>query len=119
VGRQILLVEDSELVTEALSLLLRASGHRVRVAGTVAEAQAAIDDAVPEVVLLDLSLPDGSGLEVARRIRDGSAPNPPVVLAMTGHDSPEVATACIQAGCRAVLVKPVASRELRAVLDAL
>jgi DNA-binding response OmpR family regulator len=116
VSRHVLLVEDSELVTDALCLLLEAHGHRVRVAGTVAAAMAALDDP-PDFIFLDLSLPDGSGLEVARRAMAGAEPRP-LIHAMTGHDDPVIADACRAAGCLSVMVKPVTSRDLLGVLNA-
>ena len=107
----VLLVDDSALVTEALAVLLRETGHRVRVAGSVAEAVARAREALPDVLLLDLTLPDGDGLEVLRALAaEGRAVRAPVAL--TGHDDPETAARCRAAGCVAVLVKPVRAAAL-------
>ena len=104
-------MDDSALVTEALSALLDATGHRVRTAASVAEAVAAARSALPDVLLLDLTLPDGDGLDVllalaseGRRVR--------AAIALTGHDDPATAERCRAAGCVAVLVKPVRTAEL-------
>jgi DNA-binding response OmpR family regulator len=111
----VLLVEDSDLVTDALRLLLEAHGHHVNVAGTVAAALDALATDPPDVVFLDLSLPDGSGLDVARHATNGGGPKP-LIHAMTGHDDPVIADACRAAGCLSVMIKPVTSRHLLDVL---
>ena len=108
----ILIVEDSALVTEALRLLLEESGFRVTVAEDVAGAVAVCEAETPDVVLLDLTLPDGDGLEVLQRLRDGQRPR--VAIALTGHDDSAVRQRCLDAGCRDVLIKPVPIRALLA-----
>ena len=93
-------------MTEALGALLRAVGHRTRTAGSVAEALRVAREETPAVALLDLTLPDGDGLEIVRTLSaEGRAPG--VAVALTGHDDPETEARCLAAGCRAVLVKPV------------
>lgn len=115
-GSHVLLVEDSVLVTDALRILLDAMGHRVTVAHNVASAVAACDAEVPHVMLLDLSLPDGSGLDALAEVRRRGR-LPAVVAAMTGHDDPATRQRCLDAGCARVLVKPVPSRDLLRLLD--
>ena len=115
--QHILVVEDGELAADALRLLLESTGRRVTTAATVAAARSAIDRDPPDVVLLDLTLPDGDGLSVAGHAR--ALEQPPVVFAMTGHDDAAVAAACRAAGCRDVLVKPVPTRRILSALDAL
>jgi two-component system KDP operon response regulator KdpE len=107
----ILLVEDSPLAADPLRLLLESLGARVTVAGSVAEALALCDAERPDLMLLDLTLPDGSGLSLLEALRArGRAPA--VAVALTGHDAPEVRGRCLAAGCAEVLVKPVPAREL-------
>ena len=110
---RILLVEDSALVAHALTLLLESGGHDVRAAGSVADAIASACEAPPDILLLDLTLPDGDGLRVLSALRAGSAA-PAVTVALTGHDDPATVARCERAGCRAVLLKPVPTRELMA-----
>jgi DNA-binding response OmpR family regulator len=107
----LLLVEDSANVTNALRTLFEASGHRVRVAPTVDAAVRECVEAPPDLMLLDLTLPDGDGLLVLSRLR-GEGREPPPTAAMTGHDDPDTARRCADAGCLATLVKPVPTREL-------
>jgi CheY-like chemotaxis protein len=114
---RVLVVEDSTLVTDALTILLESAGHEVRVAATVAEALALGRREPVDVLLLDLTLPDGHGLDVLHGLR-GSGAAPAVAAALTGHDDPALTARCEAAGCRAVLLKPVPTRELlRLVAD--
>jgi CheY-like chemotaxis protein len=117
VANHVLLVEDNELARDALSTLLQVTGHRVSVAGTVAEALTVARDGRPDLLLIDLTLPDGDGLEIVRELI--LEENPPTFVALTGHDAREVADRCIAAGCISVIVKPVSSKELLATVDPL
>jgi DNA-binding response OmpR family regulator len=117
VANHVLLVEDNELARDALRLLLQATGHRVCVAGSVTEALSVARAERPDLVLLDLTLPDGSGLEIVGPLLVED--NPPTFVALTGHDTDEVKQVCIAAGCTSVLVKPLTSQELLATVDPL
>ncbi|HEU4629297.1 MAG TPA: response regulator [Gemmatimonadaceae bacterium] len=110
---RILLVEDSALVVHALTLLLELAGHQVGAAGSVAEAVARARVEPPDILLLDLTLPDGDGLQVLEALRAMDAA-PPVTVALTGHEDRATIARCELAGCRAVLLKPVPTRELLA-----
>ena len=111
----ILVVEDSALVRDAMRMLFDATGRRVSLAGSVAECIAACAAERPDILLLDLSLPDGEGLSALPQLRaQGTLPR--VVAALTGHDDAATAQRCREAGCRTVLVKPVPTRELMRVI---
>ena len=107
----VLIVEDNELVTGALRILFEETGRRVTVAHSVAEAIEAGKADPPDLLLLDLSLPDGDGLEVARALRHAGI-KPRATVAVTGRDDPESIQRCRETGCVELLVKPIASREL-------
>ncbi|MBE3073415.1 MAG: response regulator [Actinobacteria bacterium] len=108
---RILIVEDSQLVTSAFQIIFEDAGYTVAAAGTVAEAIERGTNETVDLMLLDLSLPDGNGLEVLTTLRErGSLPR--ATLAMTGHNDPKSRRTCIEAGCADVLVKPVPIREL-------
>jgi DNA-binding response OmpR family regulator len=117
VGKHVLIVEDNELARDAWRLLLQATGYRVSVAGTVAEALQVARAGRPDLALLDLTLPDGESLSIIPELLVEE--NPPIFVALTGHDTREVADRCRTAGCADVLVKPVTSRELLAKVDPL
>ncbi|HEX5435847.1 MAG TPA: response regulator [Gemmatimonadaceae bacterium] len=106
----VLLVEDSALVVGALHLLLSERGFAVQAASGVREAIEACRHKVPDVMLLDLSLGDGSGLDVLAALAAPTRPR--VTVAITGHDERRVREDCLRAGCRDVLVKPIDSMTL-------
>ena len=105
----VLLIDDSPLVTDALRILLEATERRVSVAASIAEAVAAGQADPADIVLVDLTLPDGDGLTVIQPLRSAGCA---MFVALTGHDDPETADRCRSAGCADVLVKPVPAREL-------
>ena len=109
--RHVLIVEDNELVTDALRILFEETGRRVTVAHSVADAIRVGSLDPPDLLLLDMRLPDGEGLDVARTL-SANGVVPKATIALTGQDDPAVAERCAAAGCSAVLVKPVATRDL-------
>jgi DNA-binding response OmpR family regulator len=109
--RHVLVVEDNVDVGDAFRVLFEATGRRVSVVRTVAEALAAARADRVDLMLLDLNLPDGSGLEVLEELSEGAS-RPRVSVALTGRDEPAVVQKCYDLGCAAVLVKPVPAREL-------
>lgn len=110
---RVLLVEDSSLVTDAYTILFESRGLEVRVAASVAEAVAAGMAWPADVLLLDLTLPDGDGLTALAALREAGRA-PPIAVALTGHDDDATITRCRAAGCLAVLRKPVPVPELLA-----
>lgn len=110
-GPHVLVVEDDLNSAEALRFLYAETGHRATVAHSVADAVALASADPPDLVLLDLTLPDGDGLEVLEALRRADT-WAGTVVALTGHDEPAVRRECLARGCREVLVKPVSIREL-------
>jgi DNA-binding response OmpR family regulator len=107
----VLIVDDSAAVTGALRVLFEETGHDVSVAASVREAVDLAAARQVDVMLLDLTLPDGDGLSALSAMRDQRV-EPRVTAALTGRAEPEIAARCTAAGCRAVLVKPVPIGEL-------
>ncbi len=108
----IVIVEDSLLVADALRILFSEHHYRVALAPSVASAvEACMVDQV-DVLLLDLTLPDGEGLEVLSQLDARGGPRPLRVIALTGHGDDANAKRCLEAGCERVLLKPVSIREL-------
>jgi CheY-like chemotaxis protein len=108
---RVLVVEDHADAGDAMRMLLEASGHEAQLVGTVADAIAACNTGAIDLMLLDLTLPDGDGLQVLER----ATKTPGVTLALTGWDEPEIIARCRAAGCREVLLKPVPARTLLAL----
>jgi CheY-like chemotaxis protein len=107
----ILLVEDSALVSEAMRVLFEETGHRVTLAASAAEAIDAASAVRPDVMLLDLGLPDADGLTVLEALTERGVA-PPHTIALTGDGDDATAQRCRAAGCHDVLLKPVSPREL-------
>lgn len=109
----VLIVEDNQLVIDALRILFEAAGRRVSGARSIAEALVTADADVPDLVLLDLRLPDGDGLILVDHLRARGA----TVIALTGDDDPSKRQRCLDAGCVDVLIKPVPVKELMAATE--
>lgn len=103
------MVEDSELVTDALRVLLESADYRVSIAGSIAEALDVPHPDAPSLALLDLTLPDGDGLVLVAPLLASGWKR---VVALTGHDDTSTRDRCLAAGCVDVLLKPVPAREL-------
>ncbi len=111
-SRTVLLVEDNETIRHAFRILLEDSGYEVLEAASGQEAIDHAEAAPPAVILLDLGLPDISGLEVTRRLRAGDRARHVPVIALTGRALETDETACLEAGCTAYLSKPIDSAGL-------
>ena len=77
---RVLLVDDEPAIAEILSRSLRARGHEVRVAATGMDALLALAEEVPDVLVLDISLPDITGWEVLRRLSPLDRARVPVIV---------------------------------------
>jgi DNA-binding NarL/FixJ family response regulator len=114
----ILVVDDHEVVRQGLSAMLdRRPGFQVVAeAGTVAEALEAARRFRPDLVVMDVRLPDGSGVEACRDIR-AEMPETRVVM-LTSYPDEEAVLAAIIAGASGYLLKQVRARDLVAALEA-
>jgi two-component system KDP operon response regulator KdpE len=110
-GPLVLVVEDEPQVRRFLRTSLQAHGYRLLEAVTGAEGIRMASQYVPEIVLLDLGLPDVDGLEVTRRIREWSR-MPILVLSARGQESAKVDA--LDAGADDYLTKPFGFAELLA-----
>jgi CheY-like chemotaxis protein len=116
--KRVLVVDDNADAAGSLAMLLELDGHQTRVAHHGAGALAAVAEFEPDVVFLDIGLPDISGYEVARRLRESmSAPGRPRLIALTGWGADEDRRQAKAAGFDAHLVKPVEPEQLRAMLS--
>jgi DNA-binding response OmpR family regulator len=106
----ILVVEDNADILRYLVLLLEQDGHRVRPAATLAEALEAADAGPIDVLLSDIGLPDGSGLDLLRTLRN-DRPGLPAV-AFSGFGSDDDVRHSLEAGFAAHLTKPLDFRRL-------
>ncbi len=115
--RQALVVDDNRDAVQALSLLLRLSGHDVRSAYSGQEALQAAESFRPELILLDLGLPQMSGYEVCETLRREPWGKELVIAALTGWGQEEDRKRTQAAGFDAHLVKPVDHAALTSLLE--
>lgn len=112
----ILLIEDDEATRRSIATFLRGHGHDVRDVADAAEAVAAWQAARPDLIVLDLGLPDRDGSTVIRHVRR-EATTPVLVLSARERESDKVAA--LDQGADDYMTKPFGMSELRARIDAL
>ncbi len=115
-GRRVLLVDDEQEVRDFVSRLLKEFGYEVRTAGDGAEALRLAETEPPDAVLLDVALPDMSGLEVCRRLRAAHRTRTVPILLVTGLTDLETRLAGFHAGADDYVIKPFEPTELAARL---
>ncbi len=113
----LLIVDDHEVVRQGLAALLgrRPEFQVVAEAGTVAEAVAAARKFRPDLVVMDVRLPDGSGIEACREIR-AEMPDTRVVM-LTSYPDEDAVLSAIIAGASGYLLKQVRARDLVSALE--
>jgi PAS domain S-box-containing protein len=116
---RVLVVDDNVDAATALELLLQQSGHLVRMAHTGPTGLAAALDFRPDVMLLDIGLPELDGFEIAKRIRQQPALNDIVLIAMTGYGREKERQRSQEAGFDHHLVKPADFATLEQILATL
>ena len=112
----LLFIEDDDGIRLALSLALEDEGYSVREAANGADGLAAFDQRAPDLVLLDLRLPDMSGFDVCRSIRARSIV--PIIIITAQTDTHDM-VAGLAAGADDYITKPVVPKELAARIRAL
>ncbi len=115
-ARRILVVDDSEDIAFALAALLKIGGHDVRMAGGGAEAIEVGERMRPDVILMDIGMPDMNGHDACRRIRGLEWGSGIAIVAMTGWGQDDDRRHSERSGFDAHLVKPVGFAELQGLL---
>jgi two-component system, OmpR family, KDP operon response regulator KdpE len=115
-GAHVLVVDDEHQIVRGLKVVLRKAGFDVQAAATKKEALDAVSVRPPDVMVLDLVLPDGSGVEVCEEVRRWSE-LPILVLSAVGDEREKVRA--LDAGADDYITKPFGSEELTARLRAL
>jgi two-component system CheB/CheR fusion protein len=110
-GRTVVLVEDHEDSRVSMAMALRLLGYQVHEAGNGAVALVLISQVKPHAVISDLEMPDMSGLELARRVRETHGASIRLI-ALTGMPPRKVWGASLAAGFDFYLLKPVRTEEL-------
>ncbi|MFW5654544.1 MAG: response regulator [Roseicyclus sp.] len=107
-GLTVLVVEDSRYASEALRQMCLRSGARIRRADCVASAKRHLNVYRPSVAIVDLGLPDGSGLELIGQMHNAK-PRVPILIGTSGAEREAAAAACREAGTDGFLPKPIPS----------
>ena len=114
----ILVIEDEPAIQELVTVHLEHAGHQVKRALTVAQAQEHLKRELPDLVLIDWMLPDGSGLDLARqlRVRSRTAQLPIIMLTARALEQDKVSG--LEVGADDYITKPFSPRELTARIKA-
>lgn len=116
-GSWVLVVEDDDRSAALVGSMLDAAGHRHVRAGSLEAARGALADGLPDVVLLDLRLPDGNGTALAREIRAAPTGDDVLILAVTASVLEAVRREALESGCDGFVEKPISPRELLSRID--
>jgi two-component system phosphate regulon response regulator PhoB len=116
-SKKIVVVEDHPAVRRVLTLSLRQRGYEIVEANTGRSGIALTSEENPDLVLVDLSLPDLSGLEVAKRIKQNPETAKIPLVALSGCTERELALKTLESGMAAYLTKPAATQELVNVIE--
>ncbi|HVQ54363.1 MAG TPA: sigma-54 dependent transcriptional regulator [Thermoanaerobaculia bacterium] len=117
VDLKVLIVEDDVATRKGLDLAIRDLGGQTRAVGTAGEAGRAIEEFKPEVLIVDLNLPDGDGIEVFRLARESDPERDGIVI--TGQASLDSAVEALRAGVSDYLLKPLRAAQLEVVFQRL
>jgi CheY-like chemotaxis protein len=111
-GGSLLVVDDNRTNSTLLQVILRARAHHVRVAQNAEEALAAVAEAPPDLILMDLQLPDVDGLSLTRRLRLSPEGQGMVIIAVTSYAMKGDREKAMDAGCDDFVTKPIDTRQL-------
>jgi CheY-like chemotaxis protein len=112
----VLVVDDNEDAAEMLALVLGRSGYLAKTAYDGRAALAAVGEWTPEVVILDIGLPDMDGYDVARALREDGRLSELALIALTGWGTHDDKRKAIEAGFDVHLTKPVDAGDLQRAL---
>jgi CheY-like chemotaxis protein len=115
-GESLLIVDDNPLNLKLTRLLLLGEGYQVRTAGDANQALELIAAARPDLILIDIQLPDIDGLELTRRLKADPATRGIVVLALTAYAMLGDEAKVRAAGCDGYIAKPIDTRTLPGII---
>ena len=116
-AKRVLVVDDDRDLCDLLSDFLAGEGYAVRRAYTGQDAIDSARESPPDAVLLDLRLPDGSGVHVGRALRDAARPRDVAIVIISG-DRAAIARSAAEVGAHSVLEKPFSLVSVEAALRA-
>ncbi len=116
---RVLVVDDHELNLKLLERLLEIEGREVRVADSLAAAEDALAEEQPAMIVLDLNLPDGSGLELTRKLKSEPRTASIPIVACTAAVMPADEDRALEAGCDAFVAKPIDLRRFSEIISSI
>lgn len=117
-AKQILLVDDQADAVDALAMLLELDGHEVRTAYSGADALAIVETFIPDLALIDVSMPNMNGMDLARLLRQNGALAKTRLVALTGFTDDANRQRTIAAGFDAHVAKPLSAEQLAGIVSA-
>ena len=117
--KKILIVEDNQVVADMLQMILEHLGYVAVVAMTGKQGVNLAASQLPDLILLDISLPDMDGFAAARQIRQNQKTHSIPILATTGRVSFEDKEKCLQSGCDDYISKPYTPKQLASRIEKL
>ena len=106
----VLIVEDNERNMRLMRLLLRPLGYTLLEATDGREALATLEQQTPDIILVDIQLPDVDGLEITRRLRQNPRFTKTPIVALTAYAMPGDREMFLRAGCTGYVAKPIDTR---------
>jgi CheY-like chemotaxis protein len=116
---RVLVVDDHEFNLRLLERLLEREGRKVRAADSLAAAERALAEEQPAMIVLDLNLPDGSGLELTRKLKSEPRTASIPIVACTAAVMPSDEDRALQAGCDAFVAKPIDLRRFSEIISSI
>jgi two-component system phosphate regulon response regulator PhoB len=117
-GKKILIVDDEPAIRDMVAFALEGDGYDVVQAADVHEAEIAITDESPDMVLLDWMLPDVSGVDYARRLKSDEATRELPIIMLTARSEESDKIRGLEVGADDYITKPFSTRELEARIRA-
>ena len=111
-GRRVLVIDDEPDIVYMVKVILRSAGCEVSTAAGVKDGTAMIDSDAPDLVLLDLRLTDGDGMEVLEAMRASGKIESIPVLILSAHATPATSEKAMAAGAVGYITKPFVAGQL-------
>jgi len=109
---KVLIVDDDIGLTQLLQLVFESRGFRVKIAHNGQSALQDLDQELPEVIVLDLTIPDVDGLEVCRQVRTNPRTSNVPVIVLTAKPGEDIRDKALKAGATEYLSKPIRPSQL-------
>jgi two-component system, cell cycle response regulator DivK len=116
---RVLVVDDHDISLKLLERVLELEGREVRAADSLAAAARALAEEQPALIVLDLNLPDGSGLDLTRKLKSEPRTASIPIVACTAAVRPADEDEALEAGCDAFVAKPIDLQRFSAVISSM